>query len=227
MTNVGVPERVREIMVSDGIDKLSTLVELYKQDIDSFETYLKGINKTYHNTNPHIRILPLIMGRLVGILFVYAVSVDILHHIHDPINITQQMSQDYGTNYRRYRSFKSSDTDDNDVKLPKLDGHKNWIMFQDQMENKLSQMDGSKYLSLSYVIDRTPRIATSMRSMMVEVPTIDMSDLSIFKSYAVHFGPTFKRDNALVWSVIETALLSTQPYNIIDTCDSSKNGRKT
>ena len=108
------------------------------------------------------------------------------------------MAQDYGNHYKRYKSFKSSDNDDDDVKLPKLDGHKNWITFCDQLENKLGGMSGSKYLTLSYVINKTPRIATTIRSPKVEVPTIDVSDLTNFKSYAVHFGPTYKRDNMQV-----------------------------
>jgi hypothetical protein len=205
---------------------LSTLVELYKEDIDSFEAYLKGINKSYNNANPPIRISPLIMGRLIGILFVYVVSVEILHHIPDPINITLQMSQDCGNNDRRYKSFKTSDNEDDDVKLPKLNRHKNWITFHDQLENKLSGMSGSKYLTLSYVIDKTPRIATTIRAPKIEVPTTDVSDLTTFKSYAVRFGPTYKRDNAMVWSVVKTALLSTQPYNIINACDSRSDGCK-
>ena len=224
--NIGVPAPVQNIITGDGINKLSTLVELYKEDVDSFEVYLKGINKTYSNTNPPIRISPLVIGRLIGVLFVYAVSVEILHHIPDPINITLQMAQDYGNHYKRYKSYKSSDNDDDEVKLPKLDGHKNWITFRDQFENKLSGIHGSKYLTLSYVIDRTERRVTSIRSPRIEVPTVDVSDLSNLKPFAVHFGPTYKRDNAMVWSVIKTALLSTQPYNIIDTCDNTKDGRK-
>ena len=226
LTNIGVPVQVQDVIIGDGINKLSTLVELYKEDIDSFEAYLKGINKAYNNANPPIRISPLIMGRLIGVLFVFAVSVEILHHVPDPINITLQMAQDYGNHYRRYKSFKSSENDDDDVKLPKLDGHKNWITFRDQLENKLSRMNGSKYLTLSYVIDKTPRAVTTVTAPKVEVPTVDVSDLTNLKSYTVHFGPTFKRDNAMVWSVIKTALLSTQPYNIIDTCDRMKDGRK-
>jgi hypothetical protein len=226
LINVGVQEPARRIVIDDGIDTISTLVDLYKEDIDRFEAYLKGINKTYATANPPVRISPLIIGRLIGILFIYAVSTEVLHNIPDPINITQRMSQQYGNNYRQFKSAKSSDNEDNDIKLPKLEGYKNWIAFRDQVENKLSLIMGSKYLSLSYVIDQTVRRVTSARAAMAEVGSIDVSDLSVFKTYTVHFGPTFKQDNATVWSKLKTALLTSQLYNLIDTCDASNNGRK-
>ena len=226
LQNIGVPDPLSQILIGDGIDTISTLVDLYKEDVDAFETYLKTINKTYNNANPPVRVSPLVMGRLIGLLFVYVVSTEILHSIPDPINVTQRMAQDYGNHYKRYKGYKSNSNDDEDVKIPKLDGHKNWITFRDQMENKLSQIDGSKYLNLSYVIDMTPRPVTNARSPLTEVPSVDISDLSVFRSIAVHFGPTFKRDNALVWSTLKTTLLSTQPYNIIDVCDRTKDGRK-
>ena len=226
LSNIGVPGPLSQVMITDGINTISTLVDLYKEDVDAFETYLKTINKTYSNANPPIRVSPLVMGRLIGLLFVYVVSTEILHSVPDPINITQRMAQDYGNHYRRFKGYKSNLNDDEEVKLPKLDGHKNWITFRDQMENKLSQLDGSKYLNLSYVIDMSTRAVTNARSPMIEVPSVDVSDLSAFKSVAVHFGPTYKRDNAMVWSTIKTTLLSTQPYNIIDVCDRTKDGRR-
>ena len=226
LRNIGVSDPLTQVLTNDGIDTISTLVDLYKEDVDSFETYLKSINKTYNNANPPVRVSPLVMGRLIGLLFVYVVSTEILHSIPDPINVTQRMAQDYGNHYRRYKAYKSNSNDEDEVKLPKLDGHKNWITFRDQMENKLSQLDGSKYLNLSYVIDMTPRPVTSPRSPFTEVPSVDISDLSVFKTVAVHFGPSYKRDNAMVWATLKTTLLSTQPYNIIDVCDRTKDDRK-
>jgi hypothetical protein len=226
LTNIGVPEATRNIIIGDGINTLSTLVDLYKEDIDGFEAYLKGINKTCANVNPPVRISPLIIGRLIGILFVYTVSTGFLNLIPDPINITQRMAQDYGNNYRQFKALKSADNDDDNIKLPKLEGHKNWITFRDQFENKLSQTMGMKYLSLLYVIDPTERVTTSVRNARVEVASVDVSDLNIFTSYAVHFGSIFKRDNATVWSILKTSLSSTQPYNLIDTCDSTSDDRK-
>jgi hypothetical protein len=74
------------------------------------------------------------------------------------------MAQGYGSDYRRFKSMKSKDKDNEDLMVVKLDGHKNWINFRDQFENKLSQTMGSKYSSFSDVIDNTPRIATSHRN---------------------------------------------------------------
>jgi hypothetical protein len=79
------------------------------------------------------------------------------------------MAQDYDNNYRKFKALKSTDNDDDDIKLPKLEGHKNWITFRDQFENKLSQTMAMKYLSLLYVIDPTERVTTSVRNARVEV----------------------------------------------------------
>jgi hypothetical protein len=226
LTNVGVQEPARRIITNDGIDTISTLVDLYKEDIDGLEAYLKGINKTYTTANPPVRISPLKIGRLIGVLFVYAVSTEVLQNVLDSINIKQRMAQQYRNNYRRFKSAKSSDNEDNDIKLPKLEGHKNWIAFRDQVENKLSLIMGSKYLSLSYMIDQTVRRVTSAGAAMTDIGSIDVSDLSVFKTYEVDFGPTFNRDNATVWSILKTALLTSQQYNLIDTCDASNNGCK-
>jgi hypothetical protein len=114
---------------------------------------LKGINKSNANAVPPVRVSPLIIDRLMGVLFAFTIATEKVHNIPDIINVTRLMAQGYGSDYRRSKNMKSNDKDDEDLKVVKLEGHKNWINLRDQFENKLSQTMGSKYSSLSYVID--------------------------------------------------------------------------
>jgi hypothetical protein len=226
LRNIGVSNAISQIILGDGITSMSILVNIYQEDIDGFEVYFKNINKSYVNANRPIRVSPLIIDRLMGVLFTFSVATEIVYNIPDFINVTMGMAQSFGRDYRWFKNSKSNEKDDDDLKLPQLEGHKNWIMFRDQFENKLSQTMGCKYSSLSYVIDTTPRPATSQRNPMSEVPYVSVTDLTILKSYAVHFGSSFKRDNNTVWSMIKSALLTTQPYNKVNICDNIKDGRR-
>jgi hypothetical protein len=49
---------------------------------------------------------------------------------------------------------------------------------------------------------------------------------TIFTTRTVHFGPSFKNDNQLVWNKIKTALLGKPGYNHISSFNTSKNGRQ-
>lgn len=74
------------------------------------------------------------INRLVGVLFAFSVATEIVHNIPDIMNITMGIAQGYGSDYRHYKNAKLSDKDDDDIKLPKLEGHKNWIAFRDHFE---------------------------------------------------------------------------------------------
>ena len=226
LTMLGVSEAAKEILISDDLTSLQVLVSVYHDDLDSFQAYLKGLNKIYVNRNPPIRLSPRVIARLMGILYYYAVATSLLHYLPDPMGITINLAETAGGWYRRNKNTKSSSDDDDESDVPKLEGHKNWITFRDKFLHKLSHTSADKYLPLSYVIDETVRGATRATSPWILVPSVDLSDLTIFKGYAVHFGNQYKKDNATVWRMLKSLLLSTQPYNIIDSCDVTKNGRK-
>lgn len=106
MTTVRVSGALKDFIIGNGITSMAILVDLYQEDIDSFETYLKNIKKTYANVAMPIRISPQVMGRLVGRLFAYSVATEILHYIPDTSNVTQRIAQDYGNQYRQFKSSK-------------------------------------------------------------------------------------------------------------------------
>ena len=227
LTMIGVSEEARNVITADDITTLQTLVSVYRDDTDAFQSYLKNINKVYANRNPPIRLSPLVISRLMGVLYYYTVSTSLLHYLPDPLQVSVDITEAAGGWYRRHKYSKSvSEEIDDDNDVPKLDGHKNWITFRDKFLNKLMNTQADRYLPLAYVLDESVRVPTRLTSPWILVPTVDLSDLTVFKSYAVHFGPQYKRDNATVWRLLKSILLSTQPYNLVDSCDSTQDGRK-
>lgn len=124
LRNIGVPNTISQILLGDGITMMSILVNLYQEDINRFEVYLKNINKSYANANPPIRVSPLVIDRLMGVLFAFSVATEIVHNIPNLINVTMGMAQGFGRDYRRFKNSKTNEKDDNDLKLPKLEGQK-------------------------------------------------------------------------------------------------------
>jgi hypothetical protein len=67
LTMLGVSEDASEILQADDITSLQVVVGIYQDDVDSFQSYLKGINKTYINRNPPVRFIPRVISRLTGV----------------------------------------------------------------------------------------------------------------------------------------------------------------
>ena len=199
LTMIEVSGEARAVIADDDITSLQTLVSVYRDDAEALQSYLKNINKVYANRVPPIRLSPLVISRIMGVLYYYTVSTSLLHYLPDPMQVTVDISEAAGGWYRRYKYSKSvSEEIDYENDVPKLEGHKNWITFRDKFQNKLMNTQADKYLPLAYVLDESIRVPTRTSSPWILVPTVDLSDLTVFKSYAVHFGPQFKRDNCTV-----------------------------
>ena len=210
LTMIGVSEEARAVITADDITTLQILVSVSRDDTDAFQSYLKNINKVYATKDPPIRLSPLTISRLMGVLHYYTVAADPLHYLPDPMQLNVGIAEASDGWYRRYKYLKSTSEEiDDDYDVPKLDGHKNWITFRDKFLNKLMYTQADKYLPLAYLVDETPRVPTRSTSPWILVPTVDLSDLTVFKTYAVHFGPQYKRDNATVWRMLKSILLST------------------
>lgn len=125
LTRVGVTDGSATVIREYDINSIKMFVEIYKNNITGFESYLKNVNKTYTNTVPRIRISSLITGRLVGVLNYFVISTVLLHHMPDVDLVTAVMVQDFGNSYKVISQLKKTDDDDEDPTVSKLEGHKN------------------------------------------------------------------------------------------------------
>ena len=100
-------------LINDDFTSIKALVDTYHNDLDGFTSYLKGINKTYgaRSTCP-IRFRPIIMKRLVAILFHFIQAVRCFHLILNTANIDADTCSVLIAVHEAHTSWKDSDGDD-------------------------------------------------------------------------------------------------------------------
>ena len=224
---IGVTAAASNKLTDDDFTSMKSLVDTYHNDMDGFQSYLKGVNKTYgaRSTRP-IRFSPIVMKRLIAILFHFTQAVRCFHSIPDTVNINEESCGALIAVYEAHTSRKDLDGDeDGIIELPELKGHSNWTAYRDKFESNLANMVGARYTPLSYVIDGTERPRITRATPLFEVETIDMGDIELIKTNTTHHGPQFKEDNSKVWMLLKKSLLGYQPYHHIDEYERGRDGR--
>ena len=141
LRRVGVTRACIIQMVRDDFDTMQTLVQQYKRDVSSFETYLKTLNKSM-NTGPNpVRFSPIVSDRLVSIPHYFIQTVTCFHAIPDMAQIDRDLSSELIEIYRTYKKFNTEEPDDEIlITLPELKGHDNWkFMFLCKIIENASQ----------------------------------------------------------------------------------------
>ena len=228
LTRIGVNANARRKLIDDDFTNMELLVINYSSDIDSFESYLKGINKTFGNAarNTAIRFSPIIIRRLVAILFHYVQAVGCMHCVPNLENIDINACSDLIQAYDAYQKRKSSDGDDDAIiELPELKGHSNWITYRDKFLSNLTNTIGSRNIPLLYVVDETQRPRVTQATPLFEAELINLNDDDFFASNTTHSGPSYSEDNGKVWMLLKKSLLGHQPYHHIDEYEQARNGR--
>ena len=224
----GVPATARRKLVDDDFDSMRSLVSNYANDVDSFATYLKGLNKTFGrgNRGSAVRFSPVVIKRLSAILFYFVQSVGCLHTIPDIDRIDVDLCANLVQVYDAYKKRREIDReDDTIIELPELKGHSNWTTYRDKFESNLSNMIGSRNIPLSYVTDESERPRITRATAFLEVATMDLSDDSFFAANTTHHGPAYVEDNSKVWMLIKKSLLGHPPYHHIDEYERKRDGR--
>ena len=226
MDEIGVEERERNRIVNDGFNSMDDIITHHSNDTESFVTYLTTINKTFANHNDeNLRAYfpPVVLQRFTGVVHYYNVTVNLFHSIPDLMRVDSAAASTY---YRHYKSFTQEVTDESDeITLPTLKGHSNWIDFRDKFLMKLSKGKGTRGTSLSYVIDETERHSDSIREDYDGVDSINIADDSLYVSSTMHFGKGWVEDNRMVWTMLKSSLLGHPPYNHINRFNTGSNGR--
>jgi hypothetical protein len=161
LMDIGVDVKERYRLGADGFLSLRNLVDYFGDDVDAFKKHLLASNKNWmSNSQAMMRAYytPIIINRLVGVLYYYKVCVKMLHTVPDTVAITAASATEYGLKYENSIKAKGDDDDNSsDVKVPELKGAENWVSFRDNfLLSKLLMINGSRGIAINYVVDDTP-----------------------------------------------------------------------
>ena len=199
----------------------------FKLNIKSFKSYIKGLNKTFAGsgvTNIRVYYNPIKLKRILGVVHYYHQLLYVYHTIPDIYLITDALATEYGNAYDGLIEDKDDEDKKEDIELPVLSA-KSWIDWDDRFRLKLSQMKSKNLFSLDYIINKTTRDVTHRNGARTEVNALVIDDLDIFNSKAVHFGPSYKKNNKDVSTLLQVSLLNTPSYNKISKfCDKKDGG---
>ena len=89
-------------------------------------------------------------------------------------------------------------------------------------------MPGMLSYSMEYLVDSKTRQAQRANTSLVESTEFpDLNNSEVFKTQAVHFGSGFKTDNSILWTLPESHLVITDPYNFIASFSNTEHGRNS
>ena len=227
LNRIGCDYRNKFRMLHNGFNTVQSIVDHYGDDIDGFLKQLKNDNKTW-SSNQSVMMrsyyTPIVIARLVGILYYANAGINILHQIPDVHAITAADASSYHKLYTNIQSGEEADEPDN-VVVPTLSDVKGWMSFKENFLLLLGLTKGARAIPLDYVVDTTRRNATRATATREETDVIDLEEANVLKQGAVHFGDGFKLDNKAVWNKIHTLLLDQPAYNHISQYSTQKNGR--
>jgi hypothetical protein len=225
LDTIGLAVKERFRMLHDGYDDIETLVNHYANDISGFKKHLVRNNKTWMN-HAMVRMAsfftPIMMDRLVGVLYYYQHSVKLLHTIPDPLLVTEDMADEYSTLYKE--SIVENEDNDEEIVIPTLTEAKHWSSFKESFLMSLNMTKGARGIPIDYVVDSTVRPYLRRNMNMGEEDTVDIDEQTL-KTRTVHFGDGYKADNKNVWNKLKAALLDKPGYNHISQFNTARNGR--
>ena len=110
------------------------ICEEFKDDVESFKEYLKGLNKTYGSAGEGLSILfSIVINRLVGLLYYFNIAVQHMHVVPKLSIIQAMQATVWGRLYQDSIKTKETDIGQDDVKIPQFKGHSNWIEFKQKL----------------------------------------------------------------------------------------------
>jgi hypothetical protein len=228
LSRIGCDVKERFRFLHDGFNTMESLVEHFNDDIDAFKKHLTNSNKTWLNhtlTRMRSFYTPVLINKLLGVLYYYHTAVHLFHNIPDLNLIDDATAATYGRTYNQNSIEKDNDGDIDKIELPQLNEAKDWTPFKEKFNQLLDLTIGAHKIPIRYVIDSTVRPHLRANATRSEVDTIDMEDEDLFTTNTVHFGAAYKNDNKLVWNLLANALLAKPGYNHISSFNTSKNGR--
>lgn len=226
LERLGCSNKERFRLLHDGFDTMETLIDHYGDNVDNFRKHLNTTNKNWVS---HTQILmrsffnPVVINRLVGMLYYFHTTVQLFHTIPDTEEVTAARATSYGNLFTTATAKDDEDADK--ITVPPFQDTKGWMNFKDNFVLMLSLNKGFRGIPLDYIVDTTPRAAERANAARATVQSIEFDDENVFKQRTVHFGNSFKQDNKIVWNKLHALLLDKPGYNHINSFANAKNRR--
>ena len=234
LDGLGVRPQERNHLVRDGFTTMKELTDYFQySSVAEIEKYFKDVNKTFGSlprAQDRVYFTPKLIKLIVAAIWYFVHCVHSFHIMPNIVMVTLQKATDLNDIcsqlYSSSNQADSNENEDDEVTLPKLKGSTNWIDFRDKFLIKLSKLKNKRLISLSYLIDESPRRVGHANANYVELGEVDFNLPDLFLTEPVHFGPVYKTDNKRLWSLLEDSLVNTTPYNHIAPFERSRDGRR-
>ena len=191
--NLGNSERTR--LINDGITSISAMVEQYGYDIKSFQNYLQNLNKifaTAPNLADRVYLSPPVIMQLCGALFYFNHCVNSLHIIPDIMSADGTFLSENYDHFKVLTNEIIEDEEEEEIEIPKLKGHENWVQWRDAFTASLSNCFGARQIPIDYVVNMSDRDAIHGNNAKAEFIAVNLEDEDIFVSKTDYFGPGYK-----------------------------------
>ena len=222
MDRLGLNTHQRAHIIADGFQNMQELVEHYEvTGPKEFERYLENLNKTFataSSANMRVYYNPGLIKRMVGCLYYFRHAIFSLHTAPDIELILRDHTNNYAKAWTKSQmtiqaNKKAANKKEND--LVKLKGSNNWIDFRDSFTVRLKFITSARGFPLDYIIDDTPCQVIRANTPLTKVNYVDIEDEFIFTHHATHHGAEYNSDCKTRWYLLESALLNTDPFNLI------------
>ena len=149
---IGCEYKERFRLLHDGFNTIKTLVDHFQGNMEEVKKHLTNSNKTWMN-NTVIRMRafysPVLINKLVGVVYYFQTSVNILHTIPNINAITPKTAASYASAYSNSLLDDDQDDEASKIELPTLIKAKDWTPFKETFLHLLSITHGAHKIPLT------------------------------------------------------------------------------
>ena len=136
MHSIGITlQTARDKIVQDGFNSIRSIVNMHSNDTSGFRKYLNSLNKTFAIATTRLRVYyaPVVIARFVAILYYYDQCVNSYHTIPDLSFVDSAFADEMVQALKEPEESIDNQSDDKeDIKVPGLQGTKNWVDFRNK-----------------------------------------------------------------------------------------------
>ena len=128
-------QTARNKIVQDGFNSIRSIVNMHSNDTSGFRKYLNSLNKTFAIATTRLRVYyaPVVIARFVAILYYYDQCVNSYHTIPDLSFVDSAFADEMVQALKEPEESIDNQSDDKeDIKVPGLQGTKNWVDFRNK-----------------------------------------------------------------------------------------------
>ena len=161
MSLIGLTPAQRQRLKLYSFTTMNSLVDHYKSSgANQLQAYLKDLNKTFATSSAaalRVHYNPGAIGRIVGCFYYFYHLVHSFHSMMDISTISMDVVNRFSSFWDARNNEKTESNDEDDVNIPELKGHTNWISFKYAFMVKLRAMKNQRVFLMEYLLDDEPR----------------------------------------------------------------------